>query len=291
MARQLRLEFSGAIYHITSRGNGRADIFHDNSDRKLFFSILGDTVERYNWICHAYCLMDNHYHLLIETPDPNISLGMRHLNGVYTQAFNRHHRRVGHLFQGRFTSILVEKGAHLLELCRYIVLNPVKAEIVDRPQDWPWSSFNATCGAAKAAEFFRPDWLLGQFSSDQDAARESYIDFVSDGLKSEKPWQQLQGQIFLGSDRFVVSMQKLLGEKKRIGEIPRVQRYPGRPSLQELFESIVSKQDRNRKIAMAHFEHGYTLKQIADSLGIHYTTVSKVIKVDRAKAKNLLFKT
>ena len=129
MARPLRLEYPGAIYHITSRGNARADIFLDDSDRELFLSILADTVDHYNWLCHAYCLMGNHYHLLIETPDPNLSLGMRHLNGVYTQTFNRSHKRVGHLFQGRYKAVLVEKGTHLLELCRYIVLNPVKANM------------------------------------------------------------------------------------------------------------------------------------------------------------------
>ena len=109
MARPLRLEFPGAIYHITSRGNAREDIFVDDRDREVFLSVLTDTVDRYNWLCHAYCLMDNHYHLLIETPDPTLSLGMRQLNGVYTQAFNRMHHRVGHIFQGRYKSILVEK--------------------------------------------------------------------------------------------------------------------------------------------------------------------------------------
>ena len=162
MVRSLRLEFPGAIYHITSRGNAREDIFLDEADRKIFLSIIADTVTRYNWILHAYCLMGNHYHLMLETPDPNLSLGMRQLNGVYTQTFNRRHKRVGHIFQGRYKSILVEKGPHLLELCRYIVLNPVKAGMVKRPEHWLWSSYKATAGMSKADGFLSMDWILKQ---------------------------------------------------------------------------------------------------------------------------------
>ena len=116
MARPLRLEFSGAIYHITSRGNRREDIFENDSDRTRFLTLLNDVCNTHNWVCHAYCLMGNHYHLLIETPDANLSKGMRQLNGVYTQTFNRAHGRVGHIFQGRFKAILVEKENYLLEL-------------------------------------------------------------------------------------------------------------------------------------------------------------------------------
>jgi REP-associated tyrosine transposase len=128
MARPLRLEFPGAIYHLTGRGNARQKIFFADPDRELFLDTFGGVVSRYGWICHAYCLMANHYHLLVETPKANLSLGMRQLNGVYTQAFNRRHKRVGHLFQGRFKAILVEKESYLLELCRYIVLNPVRVK-------------------------------------------------------------------------------------------------------------------------------------------------------------------
>ena len=136
MARPLRLEYPGAVYHITSRGNARNDIFIGDNDREDFLTILGGMIKRYNWLCHAYCLMDNHYHLLIETVDPNLSQGMRQINGVYTQTFNRNHRRVGHVFQGRYKAIHVEKNSHLMELCRYVVLNPVAAGMVSRPELW-----------------------------------------------------------------------------------------------------------------------------------------------------------
>jgi putative transposase len=130
MARPLRLEFAGAIYHLTSRGNARQKVFFSDADRELFLSTLAGVVSRYGWFCHAYCLMANHYHLLIETPKANLSIGMRQLNGIYTQSFNRRHNRVGHLFQGRFKAIVVERESHLLELCRYIVLNPRRVKAV-----------------------------------------------------------------------------------------------------------------------------------------------------------------
>ena len=130
MARALRIEYPDAVYHITSRGNARNEIFADDQDRDNFLTVLGVVVKRYNWLCHAYCLMDNHYHLMIETPDANLSRGMRQLNGVYTQKYNWRHSKTGHIFQGRYKSILVEKENYLLELCRYVVLNPVRANMV-----------------------------------------------------------------------------------------------------------------------------------------------------------------
>ena len=147
MARPLRIEYPGAVYHVTSRGNARESIFLEDTDRQIFLEVLEAVVGKYNWLCHAYCLMDNHYHILVETPDPNLSLGMRQLNGVYTQGFNRRHNRVGHVFQGRYKSILVEKNEHLLELCRYIVLNPVRAGLVSNPGKGDWSSYRSTAYA------------------------------------------------------------------------------------------------------------------------------------------------
>src|SRR3990172_3746573 len=163
MARPLRIVFPGAIYHVTSRGNARAAIFKEDADRELFLEVLQQVVERFNWLCHAYCLMDNHYHLMIETPDGNLTGGMRQLNGVYTQRFNRRHRRVGHVFQGRFRAILVDRDSYLLELCRYVVLNPVRARMVKRVRDYRWSSYRACAGIGKAPAFLTCDWLWSQF--------------------------------------------------------------------------------------------------------------------------------
>ena len=164
MARPLRIEYPGALYHVTSRGNARENIFLSDADRYAFLDILANTITKYNWLCHAFCLLDNHYHAIIETPDPNLSLGMRQLNGVYTQAFNRRHLRVGHVFQGRYKAILLERESYLLELCRYVVLNPVRAGMVSRPDQWKWSSYKYTAYSSKIPEFLTVNWLLGQFA-------------------------------------------------------------------------------------------------------------------------------
>ena len=164
MARPIRLEFAGAIYHVTSRGDRREDIYDSDADRERFIKTLGDVCQRFNWVCHAYCLMSNHYHLLIETPDAYLSKGMRQLNGVYTQAYNRANGRVGHVFQGRYKAIMVEKQNYLLELARYIVLNPVRASMVRSASQWRWSSYRATTGQAFKPEWLNTDWLLASFS-------------------------------------------------------------------------------------------------------------------------------
>lgn len=280
MTRPLRIEYPGAVYHVTSRGNAQANIYLSDDDREKFLDILADTVEKYNWHCHAFCLMDNHYHLVIETPDPNLSLGMRQLNGVYTQTFNRAHQRVGHVFQGRYKAIIVEKDSHLLELCRYVALNPVRAGMVSKPAEWKWSSYKSTAYAGKHPDYLSTDWILGQFAIGRSAARQQYRKFVSEGLKrEERPWEKIVGQVFLGSETFVAHMQELLGAKQEIKEIPRAQRYPGRSSLAALFADIGAgdKQGRNKRIVESHLSHGYTLKEIADYHGVHYTTISKIV--------------
>jgi REP element-mobilizing transposase RayT len=280
MARPLRIEFAGAVYHVTSRGNARADIFEADSDRETFLRILGAVVKRFNWLCHAYCLMNNHYHLLIETPEGNLSAGMRQLNGVYTQAFNRAHRRDGHVFKGRFTAILVEKESHLLELCRYVVLNPVRAGMVERPEQYRWSSYRPTLGKAAKPALLTTGWLLGNFSSTLAESRRRYRQFVTAGMDDiESPWGKLSGQILLGTEEFVQKAKELLGGKVDIPEIPTRQRHVGRPTLADLFPpaTVMQKQLRNRLVRLAHGTYGYTMKELSQVLGVHYTTISKVI--------------
>lgn len=279
MARPLRIEFPGAVYHVTSRGNARADIFTVSSDRHLFLDALEEVIKRFNWLCHAYCLMDNHYHLMIETPEGNLSRGMRHLNGIYTQAFNRRHGRVGHIFQGRFKAIVVEKERHLLELCRYVVLNPVRAGLAEKPEEWTWSSYAATAGFRNAPASLCVDWVLGHFGTNSDEAYARYRRFVADGMGAESPWTSVTGQIFLGSDAFLDTLREPVGEKAQMGEVPRRQRLMTRPLLTDLFSRTgKDKRSRNEAIRRAHLEFGYTLKEIAEQLDLHYTTVSKVMK-------------
>ena len=282
MARPLRIEFPGAVYHVTARGNAREPIFLADADQKMFLSVLETAITRYNWVCHAYCLMDNHYHLLVETPDANLSLGMRQLNGVYTQKLNRRHGRVGHIFQGRFKAIVVEKGTHLLELCRYIVLNPVRSGLVDHPRHWEWSSYRATAYAVKRPSLLTRDWILSQFANTKNEARKRYRDFVARGMgkTAQSPWNEVVGQIIYGGNEFVDEMKDRIKEARNIGEVTRSQRFAGRPSLRELFSDrkVIKKADRNRQIARAHIEYGYTLTAIAHYLGIHYSTASRALK-------------
>ena len=141
MVRPLRLEFAGALYHVTSRGDRREDIFLCDDDRVDWLGVLGTVCARFNWVVHAFCQMTNHYHILLETVDGNLSRGMRQMNGLYTQGFNRRHGLVGHLFQGRYKAILVQKEAYLLELSRYVVLNPLRANMVGSLEDWQWSTY------------------------------------------------------------------------------------------------------------------------------------------------------
>lgn len=269
MSRPLRLQYPGAIYHLTSRGNARQRIFLNDSDRELFLDTLSHMISRYGWLCHAYCLMDNHYHLLVETPKANLSLGMRQLNGIYTQAFNRKHARVGHLFQGRYRAILVEKEAHLLELCRYVVLNPLRAGLRRSVEQWKWSSYRATAGRGPVAGFLTVDWILGQFGQKRGQAQGRYRAFVREGL-GHRPWEKLQGQIYLGSEEFIERHAKS-GEE--LTEVPRAQRKTVRPTLERVFAK-----HGDRAVKVAYREHGYRLKEIAAYMGVHYATVSRRLK-------------
>jgi len=280
MSRPLRLEFAGALYHVTSRGDRREDIYEDDEDRRAFLSVLEQVCETYNWCCHAYCLMSNHYHLLVETPDANLSKGMRQLNGLYTQRFNRTHRRVGHVFQGRYKAILVEKESYLLELARYIVLNPVRAGMVRSAKDWPWSSYRATVGQTKAGKGLTVDWLLAAFAKRKATAIERYKKFVAEGKGQPSPWGLLRNQIFLGTDEFIEKMQSLVDGEKELSEIPSSQRRPVPKSLNE-YE--VTSQDRNAAILNAYRSGGYTLKEIGNHFGLHYSTVSGLIKDHKSK--------
>lgn len=276
MARPLRIEFPGAVYHVTSRGNAKGMIYDDDRDRYKFLDILGSVVRKHRWFCHAYCLMGNHYHLLIETPEGNLSRGMRQLNGIYTQAYNRRHKRPGHLFQGRYKAILVEKDSYLLALCRYIVLNPVAAGMVKAPGDWPWSSYLATAGLTAVPELLTTDWVTAHFSSTRRKAYRLYRDFVCRGIGQPSIWEKLRGGVLLGDEEFVCRFQSRLSEKIRQEEIPKCQRLLHRLSLDELLATETG----NRALAArdAYVEWGYTLKEIAEYWEVHYSTVSRLVK-------------
>jgi putative transposase len=236
MARPLRLEFPGACYHLTARGDRQEPIFEDDADRLVFLDLLAKEVLQQGWVLYAFCLMGNHYHLLLETPEPNLVQGMRRLNGVYTQAFNRRHGRVGHVLQGRYKSILVDKDSHLRELCRYVVLNPVRAHMAASVEDWHWSSYLPTVGRIACPAWLAAPAVLGLFG-EGTRARQAYERFVAQGLKQPSPWEQLEGQIYLGSDDFRDRMQKQISGKVRRG-VPRRQLGPRRPSIQAVLRAV-----------------------------------------------------
>jgi REP element-mobilizing transposase RayT len=279
MARPLRIEYDGALYHLTSRGNERKAIFRDDTDRRLFLSTLAEVVKRFHWLCHAYCLMDNHYHLVVETPDANLSTGMRQLNGVYTQAFNRRHRRVGHLFQGRFKGILVQKDSHFLEVCRYVVLNPVAAGSVKHPGEWAWSSYRATAGQSLAPRGLTVEEVLAQFGQRRGYAQNKYRQFVSEGKGRPSIWEHLEAQSLLGEEGFAEALKGHVRGYEKIQEIPRGQRLIGRPTLQRLF-GVKNQQrsKRDRIIAKAVKEHGYSQVEVARHVKLHYSTLSRIVK-------------
>ena len=279
MARPLRIEYEDAVYHVTSRGNARSDIYLADEDRELFLDVLGHVVERFGWVCHAYCLMSNHYHLMIETPQANLSRGMRQLNGVYTQRFNRLHDRVGHVFQGRFKAIVVDKEAYLLELSRYIVRNPVAAGMVADVSDWPWSSYGATAGEGKKPSFLHTEWLLSQFGRTRASARASYASFVAkeDGAGV---WSQLNGPDVLGDDDFRSRLQQPGDQTAK--DIPKRKRLLRHLPLDEI---SVGK-DRSEWMREAYSEHGYTMQAIADHANLHHSTVSRLIWEGDENARN-----
>lgn len=279
MARPLRIEFAGALYHVTSRGDGQEDIYLDDNDREIFLEVLVDVQHRLNWTIHAYCLMSNHYHLLIETPDSNLSKGMRHLNGVYTQRFNRSHKRAGHVFQGRYKAILVQKDNYLLELSRYIVLNPVRARMVRSAKDWPWSSYRSTAGITVTQPWLTTDWILSTFSKQKQEAMRQYSVFVSEGRNQPKPWEELKSQIYLGDENFVDEMQCKILPESDLSEIPSSQKRQLAKPLSYYDKRYV---DRDTAILKAYESGGYSMKDIGGYYNLHYSRVSRIVK---AKSK------
>ena len=280
MARPLRIEYPGAVVHVKARGNARMPIFEDDGDRTGFLRIAEEAIERFNWRCYAFCLMDNHYHLLRETIDGNLSAGMRHINGVYTRHFNRTHHRVGHLFQGRFKSVLVDRDVYLIELCRYIVLNPVRAGMIERPEDYTWSSCRATAGLSPEPAFLHSDGILAQFARERGEARRRYMEFVRAGVGFGGIGDALKSSAILGSDDFLAKLGPALRDKSSLKEIPRSQRFASRPTLEELLPANgkVAKRERNEALKKAHLEHGYSFAEIAAHVGLHYATVSRIVR-------------
>ncbi|SHH63094.1 transposase [Massilia sp. CF038] len=274
MTRPLRLEYAGALYHVTSRGDHCEAIYRDDDDRAAWLTILGLVCKRFNFIVHAYCQMTNHYHLLVETVDGNLSQGMRQLNGLYTQAFNRRHRLVGHLLQGRYKAILVQRERYLMTLTRYIVLNPVRAGMASTANDWKWSSHRFFLQRDQVPTWLDTEWLLRQFNKDPEVAIEEYKNFVSIGIFADSPWKAIRHQLILGDDEFVTSLQPFV-DARVSRDTARMQRRAAVLTLTEYQDATANRGDA---MATAYHSTAYTMEQIADHFGVSARTVSRAIR-------------
>ena len=292
MSRPLRIEFPGAVYHVTSRGDRREPIYRDDADRLAQLDVLAQAMDRFDAQVLAYCQMGNHFHLVLHTRAANLSRLMRHLNGVYTQAFNRRHSLVGHLFQGRFKAILVDRDSYLLALCRYVERNPVAVGLVARPGDWTWSSCQAHLGQVPAPAWLDTlglhGYLLGRpavTDADFRLAALRYAELADAANDDDASfWQQaVRAQVFLGDEAFVRQMQaQALSERQSAKGIPRVQRLLPSTWPQCL---AACDGDRNRAISMGYRQGGFTMPELALLTNLSVTQVGRLIARDRKQGK------
>ena len=304
MARPLRLQFPGAIHHVIARGHERSRIFADDGDREHWLDLLAVIVPRERWIVHAYCLMGNHYHLLVDTPDGGISAGVHDLNSRYAQWFNLRRRRSGHLYEGRFRGILVQRGSHALVLARYIVLNPVRARAVSSAGDWKWSNYRATAGLAAAPPWLDVDWTLGQFATTRSVARAAYRRFVAEGKGVASPLEGVAGQIYLGDARFLKDMDRLAEKHREDPQIPLRQKRPAGPTVDEIASAVAAEWDiepaslsRRRlgeaKVAAIYLARTLTrmkVLEIAERFGVRSARVSNAVRQVRESERTPLRK-
>jgi len=296
MARPLRIEFSGAYYHITSRGNERKPVFKGNRDRERFVSYLESATERYGAVVHVYCLMDNHYHLFLETPRGNLSQIMHHINGAYTTYFNVKRDRSGHLFQGRYKAILVDADEYAVELSRYIHLNPVRAGIVPNPEEYKWSSCRYYTEKLTPPDWLKESLILGYFGKKRKSACKRYKDFVYSVIDEEykSPLNGLTESIFLGGDSFVSEIKsKYLGDKKEDRDIPVLKaliKRPGFDEIAEVVDSIYQSDSRivrQIKLYVSHRFSGRKLKEIGKHYGISESGVTQASRRIKSRRRNL----
>lgn len=274
MTRPLRIEFPGALYHVTGRGDRLNSIYRDVTDRYVWLEVLDLVCKRFHFVIHAYCQMTNHYHLLVETVEGNLAQGMRQLNGIYSQRLNRRHGLVGHVFQGRYHAVLVQKEAHLLELARYLVLNPVRAGMVEAADDWHWSSHRFMLDTAGKPAWLDSEWLLGQFGVSPLDAVAAYRLFVAAGTEMESPLLRMQYQLLLGDDGFV-SQHRGHEEPAGLVAISKTQRRIAALTLPQYQASF---SDRDEAMATAYCSTAFTMAEIGAYFGVSPKTVSRAVK-------------
>lgn len=295
MGRPLRIEYAGAVYHITSRGNERRDIFLDDEDRITFLRILKDYHDRFGILIHSYVLMGNHYHLILETPKGNLLKVMHGINSRYTAYFNRRHNRAGHLYQGRYKAIIIDRDNYLIPLSRYVHLNPVKANIVQMPEQYKWSSYPGYIGKSKEDAWIEYSWVLSKFSENRKKAGNKYKEYVEEGLKEkiESPLGDIWGQLVLGGGDFREKIMDLLKGQPIGKEIVQRKRFDRKPSAEEIMKVVanvfrVEEKDIKRRgrgniaravaIYIMQRYSGKSNEEIGKIFGgIHYSAVSKTL--------------
>lgn len=274
MARPLRLHLPHAFYHVMSRGNAKQIIFAGAADYDRFLELLRATSSRFGVLCRAYCLMPNHFHLLLEPDQCPISRMMQQLNSAYSQSFNRRHARVGHVLQGRFKALLVDRDEYFLQLLRYIMLNPVAAGLVDDPGAWRWSSYRATAGLSTTPPFLALDDLWRVFDVSLRKAQRRFVAFVDAGRGQAAP----SDAVVFGSDAFRANVAVALEPHRDVGDFSRNERYAVRPSLECVLADCQDGASRRRSMADAYWRYGYTLREIGTLLGCHESTVLRQIR-------------
>lgn len=268
MARPLRLEFENALYHVTSRGNERRDIFRTDQDRETFLRFLGMAVRRFGWSLTAWVLMTNHFHVVVRTPQPNLSRGMHWLNSNYVNWFNRTHGRCGHLYQGRFKAFLVDSESYFAEVLRYVVLNPVRAKMCERPEEYRWSSYRASGGLEEAPGWFDIDAAQGLFGPDRLASQAAYRDFVLGGIgREDRLWDKLTNRLYLGTEAWCKEMRKQVESRPRSSDHPKAERAVGRPQLQAIIDAVATV--AGETTASILNTRGHILRSLVAWLGWH----------------------
>ncbi len=297
MARPLRITYPGAFYHITSRGNERKNVFKSKRDREKFFEYLQSASQRYDAAIHAYCLMDNHYHLLMETPSGNLPQIMRHINGAYTTYFNAKRERYGHLFQGRYKAILVDMDEYAKELSRYIHLNPVRAKVAEAPEEYDWSSYRFYIGKQKPPDWLYRDFILGYFGQKASTAQRQYQQFVDmlSGQAYESPLIEVVSSTILGAPDFIAFIKdRYLTGKKPGKDLPALKELSEKPSIPDIFDEVESSFQKeqvlakNIKLYLCQRYTGEKLKDIGKHFGIGESGVSQACRrvahiIDRDK--------
>jgi REP element-mobilizing transposase RayT len=274
MARPLRIQAPGLTYHVMARGNAGRAIYRDDEDRTQFLEVLGACAAVHRLICHAYCQMDTHYHVVLTTAEANLSKAIHDVNGTYATWWNRRHKRVGHVFQGRFRAQIVQEEGYLLEVCRYVALNPVRARLVARPEAWRWSSYRATTGMAARPDFLVTDFLLSHFGALEGSAGDRYRSYVEAAVV--KPVRMpRRGAPVIGDAEFVRRFRSKLRQPLR--SVPLQPRWEDRPSLAQLFDGAAAKRERNARTILAFRVHRYSMRELARFLELDPSTISRIV--------------